>query len=67
MEAAMIITYCETCGARVKMAKVADTVQCEDCKSGKPAPRRQRDSGHIPRSKLDQMKLQQEKARGKGK
>ena len=63
----MIITYCETCGTRVKTAKVADTVQCEDCKSGKPAPRRQRDSGYIPRSKLDRLKTQQDKARGKEK
>ena len=63
----MIITYCETCGTRVKTAKVSGSIQCEDCKAGKPAPRRQRDSGYIPRSKLDQMKIQQDKARGKGK
>jgi hypothetical protein len=63
----MIITYCENCGARMKTEKSVAEAKCEDCKSGKRAPVRQRDSGQIPREKLDHFKMQDAKKRGKSK
>ena len=54
-EPALNITYCQSCGVRMKADAVASQPLCERCKAGY-APRRRtnRDSSQIPRKKLDQ-------------
>ena len=56
----MIITYCESCGARVKTEQLEGRILCDACRAGKkPRQRpRMRDSGKIPQRKLDEARAQ---------
>jgi DNA-directed RNA polymerase subunit M/transcription elongation factor TFIIS len=51
----MTITYCEKCGALMRVKKTAETTLCEECKAGrKPRQRVHRHSDMIPRKRLHQ-------------
>jgi hypothetical protein len=61
----MIIIYCEGCGTRLRVERVNGPVLCENCKAGKKPRRRIRDSGQIPRHKLEQARAMGKSGRPK--